>query len=272
MSDPRRDRLELIARRKHVGLSQERLAELVGVSPGTISLWERGHVEPSPRYRPPLAEALGVDLARIDRLIDPRAPLEISEHLVAHWLNHYDSLIQGAATVCQVATIAVPGLLQTRGYADASERTTHLPASDEEILERVEVRMLRRTVLERSPTPLNYQVLIDESVLRARIGGPAVMAAQLDHLDNQFHAPNIDIRILPCDGRALCARGGFELLTKAGNTTPFLVITVDVDGPRYEERQPLLVDFLAMYEHLLQVALSPADSLACIRRLQRSHQ
>jgi transcriptional regulator with XRE-family HTH domain len=271
MQTTRPRRTDLALRRLHVGLSQEQLAEHVGVSVTAISNWERGVQEPSPRYRQPLAEALQVDLARLDRMIDPTTPLTVEQHAVDHWLDLYESLIQAAGSVWQVATIAVPGLLQIREYADAAERVIHTPVTDEFVAEQVELRLLRQRVLDRTPEPLTYQVLIEEWALLRVVGDRSIMAAQLDHLDQMFHRPNIDLRIVPTGG-ALCARSGFELLCKRGQDKPFLAVTIDIDSPRYEQRQVLVRNFAAMYDYLLEAALSPADSLARIRHLQRSHR
>jgi hypothetical protein len=147
-----------------------------------------------------------------------------------------------------------------------------MPVGDEEATYQVELRMARQEVLKRQPGPLDYQVLIHEPILGAVVGNPEIMVEQLDRLDAMFHQPNVDIRILPDDGRSLFARGGFELIVKQEQTRPFLAITIDVDGPRYEQRRPLLAGIVTMYEHVQGVALSSADSLVRIRRQLRSHQ
>jgi transcriptional regulator with XRE-family HTH domain len=271
MSSSRR-RADLVARRRQVGLTQEMLAEVLDVTPAAVSSWERGSSNPSARHRQPLADALRIDLTTLDRLIDPTTPVRVEQHTVDHWLDLYESLVQGAGAIRQVAKVAVPALLQTRRYAEFTERNTHLPVTEDYIAERIELRLARQKVLQRRPEPLEYQALIDEPLLMPPIGGPSVMAEQLDHLDAMFHEPNIDIRILPLNGRSMLARGGFELVTKEGRTRPFLAITFDLDQPRYEQRPALLADFAAMYDYLYGFALSPADSLARIRQHLRSHQ
>jgi transcriptional regulator with XRE-family HTH domain len=42
--------------RNEQGLTQRQVAEAVGVTPADVSRWERGKVEPSARFRFPLAE------------------------------------------------------------------------------------------------------------------------------------------------------------------------------------------------------------------------
>jgi transcriptional regulator with XRE-family HTH domain len=64
-----RGRERLAERRKAMGLSQERLAEAVGVDASTVARWERGETEPLAVYRPSLAEALNVSLEELGELL-----------------------------------------------------------------------------------------------------------------------------------------------------------------------------------------------------------
>ena len=62
-------REHLAQRRKAVGLTQERLAERLGVERTTVVRWERGGSQPVPWLRPRLAAALGVSADRIEELL-----------------------------------------------------------------------------------------------------------------------------------------------------------------------------------------------------------
>jgi transcriptional regulator with XRE-family HTH domain len=62
-------RIQLAARRKTVGLSQEALAEQLGVDVSTICRWEYGERRPQPWQRPNLATALKVTLEDLDVLL-----------------------------------------------------------------------------------------------------------------------------------------------------------------------------------------------------------
>jgi transcriptional regulator with XRE-family HTH domain len=53
--------------RRTAGLSQEALAEQLGVRQSSISQWERGHTRPALEHLVPLATALGTSL---DELLD----------------------------------------------------------------------------------------------------------------------------------------------------------------------------------------------------------
>jgi len=62
-------RRRLAQRRKVVGLTQEQLAEQLGVERSTVVRWERGETRPLPWLRPRLAQALMVSADRIEELL-----------------------------------------------------------------------------------------------------------------------------------------------------------------------------------------------------------
>ncbi|MBW1602186.1 helix-turn-helix transcriptional regulator [Streptomyces sp. JJ66] len=67
----------LAERRKALGYSQEKLAELLGVDRTTVGRWESGRIKPQPPQRRGLAIALEVTLAELDALLaQPRAAIQ----------------------------------------------------------------------------------------------------------------------------------------------------------------------------------------------------
>jgi len=64
----------------------------------------------------------------------------------------------------------------------------------------VRVRMQRQQVLTREP-PAELSVVLDESILRRRIGDERVMYEQLTHLAELAGTPNVAIRILPLEAQ-----------------------------------------------------------------------
>lgn len=65
---PRR-RHRLAQRRRAVGLSQEQLAEAIGVDRSTVVRWERADTEPQPWHRPNLARTLKVSIEELAALL-----------------------------------------------------------------------------------------------------------------------------------------------------------------------------------------------------------
>ncbi|MGV9805118.1 helix-turn-helix transcriptional regulator [Micromonospora chersina] len=62
-------RHRLCQRRKALGFSQERLAELLGVERSTVVRWENAETDPQPWHRARIASALGVTLEQLDDML-----------------------------------------------------------------------------------------------------------------------------------------------------------------------------------------------------------
>jgi transcriptional regulator with XRE-family HTH domain len=94
----------------------------------------------------------------------------------------------------------VAGLLQTEGYARhvISSYSQVEPIAPGMIERLVKVRLRRQQVLDLEHG-LQLSVVLDESVLRRRIGTEAVMYDQLQHLARVADQPNVTLRILPLD-------------------------------------------------------------------------
>lgn len=107
----------------------------------------------------------------------------------------------------------VPGLLQTENYTRALLEAwiTRFSLPSGEVDRRIEARRLRQEVLTRNP-PVQLSAVMDESVLRRRIGGAAVMYEQLKHLSALSELPHIEVRILPLEGAHLLGTGAFNYL------------------------------------------------------------
>lgn len=67
-------RRRLAERRKALGLTQEALADLMGVERTTVVRWERGESAPLPWLRPRLARTLRVSADRLEELLAPGGP------------------------------------------------------------------------------------------------------------------------------------------------------------------------------------------------------
>ncbi|MFJ8208377.1 helix-turn-helix domain-containing protein [Streptomyces sp. NPDC096033] len=61
----------LTERRRTLGYSQEKLAELLGVDRTTVGRWESGKITPQPWQRPGLAATLGLSLQELEAFLSP---------------------------------------------------------------------------------------------------------------------------------------------------------------------------------------------------------
>lgn len=67
-------RVSLIQRRKQVGLTQEKLADLLEIDRKTVRRWELGECAPTPETRPALATALALSLEQLAVVLEAETP------------------------------------------------------------------------------------------------------------------------------------------------------------------------------------------------------
>ncbi|MFE2743148.1 helix-turn-helix domain-containing protein [Streptomyces scopuliridis] len=164
------------------------------------------------------------------------------------------------------ACMYVPGLLQTRAYAEAVHRASEMRCSEQEIAHMVDIRMKRQELLTRDEPP-HILAVIDEAVIRRTVGGRDVMRGQLRHLLAQAHKPHITFQILPFEaGAHAAAVGSFVIL---GGVTPELdVVYVDIiGGGLFMEKPQELARYKLAFEYLCAQALDVEASVALLDRV-----
>ncbi|MFE0047270.1 helix-turn-helix domain-containing protein [Streptomyces albireticuli] len=121
--------------------------------------------------------------------------------------------LEGVADTIQVyAPMFVPGLFQTADYARAVFLGGFPFALDGDIDNWVAARMERARLLEHPTTPMLWAVL-DENVLRRKVGGAAVMREQLLHLASLVRRRRIGVQVLSYSAGAPALGGLLKLMT-----------------------------------------------------------
>lgn len=92
----------------------------------------------------------------------------------------------------------VPGLLQTPDYAQAfaSAAVRRGSITEKQLDERLDFLVTRQRLIDRQPAP-HLHFVLDEGALRRTVGGPEVMARQMEHLEALAGRPNITIQVAP---------------------------------------------------------------------------
>lgn len=267
-------RSALAVQRHTVGLSQEAVAEAVGVTTVTYARWERGEAEPMAKRRGPLAAALQITTFDLDRLLGGDEPPAPEGHAVPSWLSFYASLEQGSDRLQTFQPITLPGLLQTAAYAEAVIRTNWIPYSDDQVDQMVTARRARQAVLDRSPRPLELSCVVDEAALHRVTGSAHTMGEQLDRLLLMIERPSIQVQILPRTSTAThnAAFGSFSLFTSAGAPGPFMYCDQNLTSFRYDDSAVVIEAHVELFEHLSQHALPPADSVEYIRQITETYR
>lgn len=168
----------------------------------------------------------------------------------------------------------VPGLLQTEDYArELNVGYQSVIPTPPGILERlVRVRMIRQELLTRDP-PLRLSAVVDEAVLRRKIGDRGLMRAQLRHLVAAADLSNVELRVLPLDNRETSlVADSFAILSfgpqptgQAGKLAD-VVSTESVTSELYVEGEADTYLYRLVFQGLLDASLSHAKSKHLIRR------
>lgn len=256
-------RRRLIEHRHQAGLSQEQLAEEVGVSVRMIRSYEDGTSEPRQANRLKLASVLDLTGAELTFALTDDEHHAVNGHAVPPWLNHLGSLEQAAGGIATFEPVVVPGLLQTEEYAFAVERFGPDPVSDDDLAFKVSNRLDRQTVLDKDG--FHLCAVIDESVLHRIAQDSEVMAGQLDRLAEVADHPAVELHVLPLHAGVFSAAfGAFTLFTSPGSVNPFMACTEDRSGPHYLDRPPELAAHVNLFAYLVERALSPRASVDAI--------
>jgi len=172
----------------------------------------------------------------------------------------------------------VPGLLQTPAYASVLIHAAHPGDGAEEHARRVQLRMRRQSRITRKMNPVVLDVILRESVLRGRVGGPRVMEKQLKHLVDIGTRANITIRILPFNagfplGDAIAAFVILDFGTdRAGREIePSVVYVEGFTGDLYLAKPAAVGRYTQAYETLRRSALDPIASRAMLRQIAKEY-
>jgi hypothetical protein len=176
----------------------------------------------------------------------------------------YVGLEAAAASLRYFQSSIVPGLLQTVDYAKAMyERAVASEYSTERALELVEVRLKRQEVLTRDP-PLELTAIFDEAVLHRVVGGPGVMAGQLNRLIEVASQPNVTIKVIPYRAGAHPAMDNMFNILDFGDIAPSVVYVEGLMGWIYIERPQEIARYRRVFEQVNILASSPQESIELI--------
>jgi hypothetical protein len=196
-----------------------------------------------------------------------------TERYVLDTPGRYASLETDARAVRSFDLTVMHGLLQTDAYSHAVIRSVLSHHSAMEIDRLVAMRQRRQEALQRRvPPPLDVIAVIDEGVLERPVGGPEVMAAQLDRLLEIARLPNVTVRVLPLAAGILRAHAGhFALLEIPPELGSDVVYIEGHAGDSYLDAPSDVQLYREVFDDVLDNALSPDGSLALIDRYRARH-
>jgi transcriptional regulator with XRE-family HTH domain len=259
--------------RTELGLTVEDVGEKLLCSATKISCMETGARRPSLRDVRDLCGIYGVNERTSAELMDlARKAREQG------WWNQYDDLKldpyigleQEATSITCFTMYYVPALLQTEDYARAIIKAI-APKMDPRIhQQRVEARLRRQQLLAQDKPP-RYRVLLDEAVLHRRVGGAAVMAAQLDRVLELEQDRKATVQVVPFDVGAHAAQDSNFVLLEFDELMPPVVFVEVLTNNLLQERKADLDRYREAIEYLRDSALSPRDSVLRISEMRGTY-
>jgi transcriptional regulator with XRE-family HTH domain len=254
----------LRAMRTEAGMTVEQVAEALLVSPSKISRLETGQRGASARDIRDLLALYGVTDAGLREHLSMIA----REGKQQAWWQPYDlpyatyvGLEAEATVISDFESGVVPGLLQTSDYARAVHEAVMPRLSPAVIEQRIEARRTRQSILTRDDEPPKLRAIADEAILHRVVGGPAVMAAQLDHVIQVCERPNVTMQVIPYAAGAHPALDSTFILLTFAPPMPGVVYVDGLVGQVYLERPQDVQRYTQIFDRLLTFSLGEQASL-----------
>ncbi len=261
---------ELRRLRAAAGLSRDEVSERTGINPTTLFRLESARARPQGRTLMALLDLYQVpdtvrpDLISLSRQAGEQTWLQMPSPDLPEGYTTYISFEGEAEALLNYESLFIPGLLQTEAYAKAALQAGLPTAAREEIDALVQARIARQGVLSRDK-PLRLWAIVDEATLHRRVGGPAVMKAQLARLAEAAELPHITLQVIPYDvGGHPGMMGSFVLMQFGEPVAADVVYIETMAGDLFLEQETDLGRYRAIFEHLRALALPPQASAALI--------
>ncbi|MEV5232773.1 helix-turn-helix domain-containing protein [Streptomyces pseudogriseolus] len=250
--------------RTAAGLTQAELGALTHVVSTRITQIERASgAKPTLELARALDAALGAD----DLLVELWP--YVYREAFPDWSRKFMEYSERAVAVREYAAHVVPGLLQTEEYARAVLKVGRTLDGEDQLAERVAVRMERQKRLGAADRP-ELWVVLDEAVLRRPVGGMPVMRDQLTRLLSTGTESHITVQVLPFDqGEHDVMGGSLTVLTMPDGTE--VTYTEGAHYGQLVEDPDEVRRFSLTYDRLRAAALPPLMSLDMIRSVREDN-
>ncbi|WP_329273118.1 helix-turn-helix domain-containing protein [Streptomyces sp. NBC_01451] len=274
----RRRRLgqELRRLREQKGMTAEEVAERLLVSQSKISRLENGRRSISQRD---VRDLCGVYEVEDQRMVDSLMEMAKDSRQQGWWhafgdvpYSVYIGLETDAASLRVYDPQVIPGLLQTRPYAEAliTGALPETPPGD--IDNRVQVRLRRQERITAVENPLRLWTVLDEAALRRVVGSRLLMREQLESLVEQSQLPHVTVQVIPFEmGAHPGLNGQYAILEFPDAADSSVVYIEGVTSDLYLEKAQDVQKYSVMYEHLRAQALNVEQSRQFIADLAKEY-
>ncbi|MFC3493346.1 Scr1 family TA system antitoxin-like transcriptional regulator [Glycomyces rhizosphaerae] len=178
------------------------------------------------------------------------------ESSLPEWFSPFVGLESVATAIDSYQPEALPGMLQTREYAEAMAEASVLQSA-EDAQASIEIRLARQEVLERQEGRPSMRYVLTEQCLRV-IGQYDFCDAQIRRLHEINEIDRVSVHVVPTSAGLHASAGGpFTIMTFDDTPDPDTVYLESQNGARYESAPKLV----AGYRRLLTATLEVVDPL-----------
>jgi len=266
--------MESIRKRHEPAMLPEALADAVETSRATISRMENGLQVPNKHLFIAILGALGANTEeRFEALLlwthakQSTVRIEHATDFPPEYVAFRRDETQALAELT-IDYTTLPGLLQTADYARAvADASRLLGGHDSAWSERAgEERAARQRLLLRED-PLRLHALVSEAALHLRVGGPAVMAEQFEHLLAMVELENVTFQVVPFRAGAFGPMNGPLVILEFDHDAenPYSVYLEYPTGGKTVEREPDVSSFTTLFGAVRELAVSEEETVRLVR-------
>jgi transcriptional regulator with XRE-family HTH domain len=263
---------ELRRLREDLRMTMDEVAEKLELPASTVARSETGYANAHPRDVDAMLHMYGLiderkreALLTLARRSRERGWWYLYRSVLPSDMVSYISVEDGASSIRSFQTMLIPDLLQTAEYSKAITGT-FLRDEPPDIIEQLLMVRQRRQELLAGPDPVPVHIVLDETVLRRKVGGPKVMRGQLEWLLHLAAGGGVTLQVLREEGAHIGLGGPFTLF---GLLEPVYGLTlVHIENQRNFFLAPNENDiwyYLMVFRRLQERALPVKDSLALLR-------
>lgn len=263
--------------RERLGLTAAVVGKTTGIGGTNLSAIEGGKRRLTAAKLTDLAGVYDLSAEELAELEVIRARAERREWYHDYTTLHSEEFLRflgleaGAASERNYQAELIPGLLQTADYARATFKGGSPYIRPVEVGPRLESRLARQARLD-GESPLRLSTVIHQAALLQQVGGPAVLAHQLEHLATviEDHHDHVEVRILPFTAGAHALIGyPLTILSFDSPRLPDLLWQETISSQAIIDRRATLRECAASFDETMDQALTREDSLALIHHTRK---
>ena len=227
--------------RRDAGIDREDAAELIEVSPATMTRIERGETRLKRQDVIALAEGYGIPAAEREALLEMLRETRMRRGQYPAFFSVKTraalDMEADASEILYSLSDLVPAHFQTEDYMRALWLNNGESLSPEHIDQLAAARLARQAILTQDDPPL-IRAIIHEQALRLPVGGSAVMHRQLLRLVELAKLPNVEIQVQPIEAGAYPGIGTSFMLLRFDHDTAADLVQVEAHGDSFYRDRP----------------------------------